>query len=94
MHIVLRNSWLTVGFPFVVVMLGGFVVQRCYGVVRAVIGGLSMVLLLISSIPGEPVGGSPATGHVGLEAVAVLMLVIALWMPQRIQGKPSEEVRT
>ena len=92
-HMVLENSWLTVGFPFVVVMVGGFVAQRCYGVVRAVIGGLSMVLLLISSIPDDHVGVSSATGHVGLEAVAVLMLVIALWMPQRIQGKPSEEVR-
>jgi len=92
-HIVLRNPWLTVGFPFVVVMIGGFVAQRRYGAFRSILGCTGVVLLVIASKPVEHEGLIPlSTAHVGLEIIALLALTIALWMPQQIEVQSTDAV--
>ena len=88
LHLGLQVPWLTVGFPFAVVMLGGFFVQRCYGIVRSLLGCTGVLLLVISSIPVEYNGIIPqATSHIGLEVLALLILTTALWIPQQIKNK-------
>jgi hypothetical protein len=90
-HVVLRYPWLTVGFPFAVVMFGGFVAQRRYGSFRSVLGCTGVVLLLIASKPVEHDGLIPlTTAHVGLEIIALLALGIALWMPQKIEVESTD----
>ena len=91
--IVLRNPWLTVGFPFAVVMIGGFVAQRCYGSFRSILGCTGVVLLIIAAKPVVHDGLIPlTTTHVGLEIIALLALAIALWMPQQIELKSTDAV--
>jgi|TARA_B110000881_G_C18522913_1_gene488716 hypothetical protein len=93
LHLGLKVPWLTVGFPFAVVMLGGFFVQRCYGIVRSLLGCTGVLLLVISSIPEEYNGIIPqATSHIGLEVLALLMLTTALWIPQQIKNKTIKSV--
>jgi len=93
LHIVLRNPWLTVGFPFAVVMIGGFVAQRRYGTFRSMLGCIGVALLLVAARPVEHDGLIPlTTTHVGLEIIALLALVIALWMPQQIEVKSTDTV--
>lgn len=93
LHIVLRNPWLTVGIPFSIVMIGGFVAQRRYGTGRAILGCTAVALLVIAAIPVEHDGLIPlTTAQVGLEIIALLALAIALWMPQQIEGKSNDAV--
>ena len=91
--IVLRYPWLTVGFPFAIIMIGGFVAQRCYGSFRSILGCIGVVLLVIASKPIEHEGLIPlATANIGLEIIALLALTIALWMPQQIKAKSTDAV--
>mgnify|MGYP006125673231 CR=1 FL=1 len=91
--IILRNPWLTFGFPFAIIMIGGFVAQRCYGSFRSMLGCTGVVLLLIAVKPVEHEGLIPlATANVGLEIIALLALTIALWMPQQIKVKSTDTI--
>ena len=93
LHLGLKIPWLTVGFPFSVVMIGGFVVQRHYGVFRSLLGCSGVLFLLISSTPVEYNGMIPlATAHIGLEVWAILVLTTALWIPQQLKGKTIKSV--
>ena len=91
--IILRNPWLTFGFPFAIIMIGGFVAQRCYGSFRSMLGCTGVVLLLIAVKPVEHEGLIPlATANVGLEIIALLALTIALWIPQQIKVKSTDTI--
>ena len=93
LHIGLRNPSLTVGFPFAVVMIGGFIVQHRYGVVRSLLGCTGVLLLLIDSIPVVYNDGIPAgAAHIALQAWALQAIATALWMPQQIKVKTIEMV--
>jgi hypothetical protein len=93
LHVGLKFPWLTVGLPFAIVMIAGFVVQRRYGVVRSVLGCASVVLLVIASNPVDHYGVIPlATAHIGLEVGALLALATALWMPQQLEVKTENTV--
>jgi hypothetical protein len=91
--IILRNPWLTFGFPFAIIMIGGFVAQRCYGSFRSMLGCTGVVLLVIAVKPVVHEGLIPlATANVGLEIIALLALTIALWMPQQIKVKSTDAI--
>ena len=93
MDVMLHNPWLTVGFPFAVVMIGGFVVQRRYGVVRSLLGCTGVLLLVIASNAIEHNGIIPSTTvHIGVEVLAMLALSTALWLPQQIEVKTRSAV--
>ena len=89
----LKMPWLTVGFPFAVVMIGGFIVQHRYGVVRSLLGCTGVLLLLIASIPVVYNDGIPAVAaHIALQVWALQAIATALWMPQQIKVKTIEMV--
>jgi hypothetical protein len=89
----LRNPSLTVGFPFAVVMIGGFIVQRRYGVVRSLLGCTGVLLFLITSSPVDYDDGIPtATENIVLQLCALQAIVTALWMPQKIEVKTIDRV--
>ena len=93
LHVGLKNPWLTVGFPFAVVMIGGFVAQRRYGLARSLLGCTGVLLLVIASIPVEYNGVIPsAKAHIGLEVSALLAIVTALWMPQQVDVKTVDAI--
>jgi hypothetical protein len=93
LHVVLRHPWLSVGFPFALVMIGGFFTQRRYGLFRSMLGCSGVLVLLFVTKPLEHDGLIPLTpAHVGLEIVALLALAIALWMPQQIEIKLTDAV--
>ncbi|MBT4693230.1 MAG: hypothetical protein HOB73_07800 [Planctomycetaceae bacterium] len=88
LHVVLQNPWLTVGLPFAIVMVGGFVAQRRYGMIRSMLGCTGVLLLGIASNPVEYNGVIPlTTAHIILEICAGLSLAIALWIPQQVEVK-------
>jgi hypothetical protein len=88
LHLGLKIPWLTVGFPFSVIMIGGFLVQYRYGLVRSLLGCCGVLFLVISSNPVAYNGMIPlATAHIGLEVCALLILTTALWIPQQVKSK-------
>jgi hypothetical protein len=89
LYVGLKMPWLTVGFPFAVVMIGGFVVQRRYGVGRSLLGCTGVLLLVIASNSVEYNG---VIGSGTLEVWAVLVLATALWLPQQIEVVPKDAV--
>ena len=89
LHVVLKMPWLTVGFPFGVVMIGGFVAQRRYGVGRTLLGCTGVLLLAIASSPFEDNG---VIASATLEVWAVLTLATALWIPQQIEVVTTDAV--
>ena len=93
LHAGLRNPGLTVGFPFAVVMISGFVAQRHYGIVRSLLGCAGVLLLLMASNPLEYIDAIPTvTTHVGLKIWALIVIITALWMPQQIEIKSTKAV--